>query len=430
MIFSSQFRRLQDKTQVFPLAKSDYTRTRLTHTMEVATVGMGLGKALGSLLAERRELPDHLSPADLGTVVSVACLAHDIGNPPFGHSGEKAIQEWAKRHASDRLKHLDEAELKDIKKFEGNAQSFRITARLWGRDREGGGQLTLASYGALFKYPQGSSHQKDEFNAAYKKFNYTQADAELAISVCDALSLNQVSNGQFARHPLVYLMEAADDICYRVVDIEDALDAGLITKARFCELMLPFQPNRSTVNIAKLEKKEVSEIRALAIGTLSSAVQKELANRLDDIREGYLETALVDTLRETQPSLYKAFEALSSVAQSDVYTNDRVLQIEFAGFKVIGGLLDEFMNALPPEYSTDERVELSASGAKLFKLFPPAYLEVRPELHGKFRGLAPEAAVAMLTPYERVLAITDYVSGMTDTFALELHQILTGVRVP
>lgn len=173
LVFSSQYRRLQDKTQVFPLATSDYTRTRLTHTMEVATVGQTLGKGLGKLLAGEGVLPEGLSPADVGTVVGVACLAHDLGNPPFGHSGESAIQEWAERNEGTfRDVHIEGAQLQDFLSFEGNAQSFRITARLWGRDQPGGGQLTLASYGALLKYPQGSGHERNRIEAARKKFNY------------------------------------------------------------------------------------------------------------------------------------------------------------------------------------------------------------------------------------------------------------------
>lgn len=171
LIFSSAFRRLQDKTQVFPLAKSDYTRTRLTHTLEVANVGRGLGKAFGQHLRTLNELPSDLSPEDLGTVVSVACLAHDIGNPPFGHSGEAAIQEWARRHNKKFQPYMTEAQILDIQTFEGNAQSFRIMARLWDRRREGGARLTLASYGALLKYPRGSAHAKDGSDCARKKFN-------------------------------------------------------------------------------------------------------------------------------------------------------------------------------------------------------------------------------------------------------------------
>jgi len=252
----------------------------------------------------------------------------------------------------------------------------------------------------------------------------------MAIEICRELGLSETAPGQFARHPLVYLMEAADDICYRVIDIEDALDAGLITRRKFCELMFAFQPEGKAASVAALSEKDVSEIRALAIGGLVNAVIAEIETHLQAIRDGSLPTALVDTLKVSKPELYKAFEELISVARTDVYTDDRVLQIEFAGFKVIGGLLDEFMNALPPDLGSGSEVRLTASGTKLFKLFPQAYLEVRPELHGSFKELKPVDAVRLLTPYERVLAITDYVSGMTDTFALELHQILTGVRLP
>lgn len=429
LTFSSAFRRLQDKTQVFPLAKSDYTRTRLTHTLEVANVGRGLGKAFGKYLRAQGELPDHLSPEDLGTVVSVSCLAHDIGNPPFGHSGEAAIQEWAARHADTLRPHMTEAEFQDIARFEGNAQSFRIMARLWDREREGGGRLTLASYGALLKYPQGSGHTVDQGNCARKKFNYAQADAALAEAVRAELELTQLEVGRFARHPLVYLMEAADDISYRVVDLEDAHDARLVTKARLCELLHPLLPaTLQARGMAELHRMDVSALRAQAIGELMRAVTGVITRHLDELREGTFPHALIDAVAQTEPQIYAAFKALGAEAKAKVYVDERVLQVEYAGFKVIGGLLDEFMGALPPGLS--ERDKLSRSGDKLFKLFPRKYLTVRPELHGTFGGLKPEEAVLSLTPYERVLAITDYVSGMTDSYALELHQILTGVRVP
>ncbi|EYB67496.1 hypothetical protein DEIPH_ctg040orf0068 [Deinococcus phoenicis] len=429
LTFSSAFRRLQDKTQVFPLAKSDYTRTRLTHTLEVANVGRGLGKAFGKHLRERGELPDHLSPEDLGTVVSVACLAHDIGNPPFGHSGEAAIQEWAVRHVGELKPHMTEAEFQDIARFEGNAQSFRIMARLWDRERAGGGRLTFTSYGALLKYPQGSGHTVDRSDCARKKFNYTQADAALAETVRAELGLTQYEPGRFARHPLVYLMEAADDISYRVVDLEDAHDARLVSKERLCQLLEPLLPaNLRARGVAELHRMDVSALRAQAIGELTRAVMVVVRGHLDELREGTYKQALIDGVADTEPQIYAAFEALGAEAKAKVYVDERVLQVEYAGFKVIGGLLDELMGALPP--GLGEGGKLSRSGEKLFKLFPKKYLSVRPELHGTFHDLKPEEAVLKLTPYERVLAITDYVSGMTDSYALELHQILTGVRVP
>ncbi|WP_221091037.1 dGTP triphosphohydrolase [Deinococcus aquaedulcis] len=429
--FSSAFRRLQDKTQVFPLAKSDFTRTRLTHTLEVANVGRGLGKAFGKHLRALGHLPVHLSPDDLGTVVSVACLAHDLGNPPFGHSGEAAIQEWAARHQGLLSAHLSSAEYTDVARFEGNAQSFRIMARLWDRERPGGGRLTLAAYGALLKYPQSSSHPRDRSDCARKKFNYVQADADLAEMVRAALGLTLHQPGHFARHPLVYLMEAADDICYRVVDLEDACDARLITKRRLCELLRPMLPPRFRgQSLDDMERLDVSALRAQVIGELIRAVMAVVHAHLDELREGAFPHALIDAVQHTEPDLYAAFEALGTEAKTRVYTDERVLQVEYAGFKVIGGLLDELLGALPPDLQAGEH--LSNSGEKLLKMLPRKYLKVRPD--PTFCRLvdtaAPADAARLLTPYERVLTITDYVSGMTDSYALDLYRVLTGVRVP
>ncbi|WP_189642730.1 dGTP triphosphohydrolase [Deinococcus piscis] len=431
LTFSSAFRRLQDKTQVFPLAKSDFTRTRLTHTLEVANVGRGLGKSFGLLLARRGQLPAHLSPDDIGTVVSVACLAHDIGNPPFGHSGEASIQEWAQRCAAELRPHLSDAEFGDLACFEGNAQSFRIMARLWGRQRPGGARLTLASYGALLKYPQGSAHARDKAHCARKKFNYVQADAALAEAVRAGLGLAPLGEGRFARHPLVYLMEAADDICYRVVDLEDAEEAGLISRRRFAELLRPMLPQYlKDMTEDELCGRPLSELRAQAIGELMRAVMLVAETHLDELREGTFAQALIDAVGEQSPDVLAAFEALGAEAKAQVYTDERVLQVEFAGFKVIGGLLGELMQALPPGLSDGQN--LSASGGKLLKLLPETYLLVRPdeELVALAKEGKKEELVRRLTPYERTLVMTDYVSAMTDSYALELHRILTGVKLP
>ncbi|WP_261664331.1 dGTP triphosphohydrolase [Deinococcus sp. Marseille-Q6407] len=429
LIFSSAFRRLQDKTQVFPLAKSDYTRTRLTHTLEVANVGRGLGKHFGLLLQKRGELPGHLHPEDVATIVSVACLAHDIGNPPFGHSGEAAIQEWAQRHESTLHAQMSAVEFGDLRRFEGNAQSFRILARLWARQREGGARLTLASYGALLKYPRGSGHERDKTDCAGKKFNYFQADATLAEAVRVGLGLSERRGaGCFARHPLVYLMEAADDICYRVVDLEDSEEAGVISRERFDELLRPFLPDYlRRMSTAELRERSTSELRAHAIGALMAAVMHVATAHLDELREGTFTLALIDAI---DPEMHASYEALGDEVRKTAYIDSRVLQVEFAGFKVIGGLLDELMQALPPSLESNER--LSSSGQKLLKLLPKKYLLVRPDadFHAFAKDADAEAIVRELTPYERTLVMTDYVSGMTDSYALDMHRILTGVKLP
>lgn len=423
VVFSSQFRRLQDKTQVFPLAKSDYTRTRLTHTMEVASVGQGLGKYLGKQLAEANLLPEHYDPGDLGIIVAVACLAHDLGNPPFGHSGEAAIQEWAKRRQKvlTAKGKLSKKQFVDIEQFEGNAQSFRIMARLWDRTRYGGAKLTLASYGALLKYPQHSSSKIDKADCARKKFNFFQADIGHAQAVQEGLGLQAFKGGMFRRHPLVYLMEAADDVCNSVIDIEDAGDEGTISREKMVELLQPLLSGKLAGPTKKeLLDKDVSELRANAISTLLAGVQKAITDNLEDLTEGKEKRDLMAIVRAENAALDQALNAISKCAQDDIYTDERILKIESAGFKIIGGLLDEFYGAMGLEG------QLTKSNKKLLRIFPKKYLAK----DATYKDETHEALLDLLSPYERVLAMTDFVSGMTDSYALELHQTLTGVRIP
>lgn len=423
VVFSSQFRRLQDKTQVFPLAKSDYTRTRLTHTMEVASVGQGLGKYLGKLLEAKKVLPEGFTPADVGTIVSVACLAHDLGNPPFGHSGEAAIQEWAENRKDKLLGEglLTDEQYRDIAQFEGNAQSFRILARTWDRSRKGGAQLTYASYGALLKYPQHSGLVvKDPPDCAQKKFNYFHSDTELAESVRRGLGLEQLETGRFRRHPLVYVMEAADDICYHVVDAEDAYDAKLLTKKQLCDIFAPLL-DKSCEN---LEKLDVSELRASAIRKFVQGVQKIISNHFDDLTAGLLMQDLLSMSMKEDKAIGEAVEQLKKLTAENVYGDHRILQIEAAGFKVLGGLLDELLEAMPLGV---KKVDLLPKGSakKVRQLFPEKYLVKDKDSVGSGDDM-----LVKLSAYERVLAMTDFVSGMTDSYALELHQTLTGVRIP
>ena len=423
VVFSSQFRRLQDKTQVFPLAKSDYTRTRLTHTMEVASVGQGLGKYLGKLLEIKEVLPEGFTPADVGTIVSVACLAHDLGNPPFGHSGETAIQEWAVKR-KDRLlgeTKLTKDEYEDIANFEGNAQSFRIMARTWDRSRKGGARLTYASYGALLKYPQHSGLVlEDPDDCARKKFNYFRSDADLAESVRDGLGLELLEPGRFRRHPLVYVMEAADDICYRVVDAEDAYDAKLLTRKQLCDLYAPLLDK----SCDELKKMDVSELRARAIGKFVQGVQKVMREHLDDLAEGRLPDDLLSMAMKEDDTIGEAVKQLKKLAKEHVYGDQRILQIEAAGFKIIGGLLDELLEAMPLDITKEKELP-GGSARKVRQLFPDKYLVKDKDSKG-----SGDEMLVKLSAYERVLAMTDFISGMTDSYALELHQTLTGVRVP
>jgi dGTPase len=405
VIFASAFRRLKDKTQVFPLSPSDYTRTRLTHSLEASCVGRSLGDAAARILA-REGVLDELQ--DVPTLVATACLAHDIGNPPFGHSGEDAIKLWALRRGGD-LK-LAPAELRDIQEFEGNAQGFRIMTRLQNRLRRGGIRPTLALLGAMTKYPRSSSPVRlpDEKRASEKKFGFFQDDVESADEMFQSLGMVRRAERMFARHPLAFLTEAADDICYVVMDLEDALKLKIVSfdDARHFLAKLCRRPGEAREPFR--ESSEISRLRAYAVNDLIEECARVFEANLGEIERGEFDRPLIKDTEFAKPyGELKAFE------KDHVYTDERALEIEYAGFHTIGGLLDMFCEAVLAESPTPAE-------EKLLKLLPSDTFD-RP---------GAKCRREELTPYQRVLAVTDHVSGMTDSYAVELYQKLSGIRLP
>lgn len=412
IIFSSAFRRLQDKTQVFPLSRSDYTRTRLTHSLEVASVGRSLGKMAAKNLMRCGKFDDvGVTPDEVGTLVSAACLAHDVGNPPFGHSGEKSIQEWARGKLSGV--DLTDEERLDFEYFEGNAQTFRAYAKLQGRERRGGLRLTYATLGTIMKYPVGSESatMPTPKPAAYKKFGFYQDDKVLAEEVFEHLNLVK-SDGTYKRHPLVYLMEAADDICYAVIDLEDAYRLKVVPFEEVFGLLRAIAEPKNLEGYSLSGKIIVA--RAKVINELAEACSEVFTDNFDSIVDGTFEGSLIERARHSEE-----YEALKSEARKKVYTDERVLQIEYAGFRAIGGLLDMLFPAL----MNDTR---SAKDEKLLTLFPKEYLN----LSGGPQEVDNRESLEKLTSYQRVLVATDYISGMTDGFAVDLFQKLSGVKLP
>ncbi len=423
IVFSSPFRRLQDKTQVFPLSSSDYTRTRLTHSIEVSCVGRSLGQLAGKHLQGLDLLPDDLTYADVGTIVAASCLGHDIGNPPFGHSGEDAIQQWAREaFLPDEPSALKSAipednRRQDFLSFEGNAQSFRIFAKLYGRERRGGLRLTLATIGAMMKYPRPAwmNLELPQSECWLKKPGYFQDDADLVNEAFERLGLLKISDGICVRHPLAYLMEAADDVCYAVVDIEDAFQQRILT---FEEIRSHLQPIAGALSTFRpqseySEGSQVAVLRAGAINALALQCNQVFEDRLEDIEEGRFTTSLI----EATP-LWEPYKALKQLAKEKVYRDTRVLQIEYAGYQAIGGLLDMFSHAMmsdPPTRKDD----------KLRMLFPQHY-----HLFPHNASAAETERLTMLSPYQRLLTVTDYVCGMTDTYAIDLYQKLSGIKLP
>jgi dGTPase len=406
IVYSSAFRRMQDKTQVFPLAESDYVRTRLTHSIEVSSVGRSLGTLCGEYILAKGEVPG-MVPQDFGSIVAAACLAHDIGNPPFGHSGEDAIQSWFELHGARYLDALSQQQQCDLLKFEGNAQGFRMVTRLQSSVNRGGFQLTYAVLAAYAKYPRGSSlAQPTKGFVSEKKFGFYAHDADNFMTIAAATGLIEKANGAFARHPLAFLMEAADDICYGIVDLEDGHRLSRVSFEQARTLLWPIafpggQKEGASYDAIDDNEGRIEYLRARSIGNLIRAVVDAFKSNYTAIMEGTFERDLV-----SQCVFAADLKKISALSVAEIYTSPTVLQIESAGFEILGGLLGKFVPAL-----------LTPEGE-------------RTRAHKKLLQIVPKQFAAGTTDYERLLGVTDYISGMTDSFALTLFRRLNGIELP
>jgi len=405
VVFSSAFRRMQDKTQVFPLAKNDYVRTRLTHSLEVASVGRSLGVLAGDhVLRAHPEMPaTGYTAGDFGAIVAAACLAHDIGNPPFGHAGESAIQAWfgASRLGRSVLARLAPAERTDFERFEGNAQTFRILARLGMPDNAGGMQLTCATLAAVAKYPR-PAHLAFAAPAGIsgKKHNFFHADRERFEAVAQAAGLIRRDANAYCwcRHPLAFLVEAADDISYCVIDVEDAFRAGEVSYAEIEPLYRGIVADPAAWTKAgaiSTDEKRVEYLRARSIDALVAEAVDAFAAREQAMLAGAFDEELIALIPHAA-----ALEAFRALARDRVYHSAVVLNLQSPGAAILGELLEAFVGA----------VEAAATGALL-----PRTRAVLDFLPGQFLSAEGRPAADL---YARVLGITDFVSGMTDSYAV------------
>jgi dGTPase len=396
VLFSRPFRRLQDKTQVFPMPANDHVHNRMTHSLEVASVGRSLGKRAGYAVIERFGLHGY-HPADLGDIVAAACLMHDLGNPPFGHAGEDAIGAWFRQARVDGLLGgLSAEEQEDLCTFEGNAQTFRIVARLENHPGEGGMQLTFATLAAVAKYPQPATERGVRKGVAHKKFNYFQDDAGLFAQVAAAVGLAELGSGVWQRHPLAWLVEAADDICFHILDAEDGWLLGLLGFEEMEALLRPLAGEQAPM---REERAAIGWLRAKAIGRLVGECVDTFVARQDAILGGGLPRPLAAEI----PSA-AALREVAKRTRARCYEAPEVLRVELAGYRVLGELLG---------------------------LFVPAVLADTPDpRQRKALALLPASVRAAGTPYTRLLGVTDYVSGMTDGFAVRTWRELTGVALP
>jgi dGTPase len=407
IIFSAAFRSLQDKTQVIPLSKTDFVHTRLTHSLEVSVVGRSLGRLVGKQIIQKYP---HLQEVhgyhanDFGAIVAAASLAHDIGNPPFGHSGEKAIGEYFSVGKGSKFKEqLSEKEWQDLIDFEGNANGFSVlTSPRPGI--EGSIRLTYAVLGAFMKYPKESLPKKPTKNIADKKFGFFQNDKEFFQEVAQELGMITNKSGNdigFERHPLAYLVEAADDICYTIIDFEDGINLGLVSEDYALEYLIKLVKN--TIDTAKyqsLTSKEdrISYLRALAIGNLIQDAVTIFMTNEEAIMKGSFPYALMDK------SKYKAqMDDIIKISVNNIYQSREVIEKELTGYQIINNLLDKFITA----YINN----LEGKATNYDKIL----LKILPEKH----------QLEKKSTYERLMHICHFVSMLTDGKAVLYNQIIS-----
>lgn len=424
IIFLSGFRRLQNKTQVFPLPGNVFVHNRLTHSLEVASVGRSLGSMVGHRLSDIHKNTftaeqDEFYRYELSGVVSSACLAHDVGNPAFGHSGEKAISHFFTSHEHMSLNgmglkdHFSVTEWQDLTNFEGNANALRLLTRQFKGKLQGGQRLMYVTLASILKYPCASS----EINKSVmhrKKYGYFQSDKAAFDEVVKEFGLLRDGDSVPVRHPFVYLVEAADDICYRIIDMEDAHRIGILSRAEIENAFLPLIGELSDATETLPKTKEVlskigdnneaiSYLRAKCIGALISRVTEVFFAHLVEILSGTFNSTLVDEVEKQCPTL----TAITDISVSRIYNHTSVIEVELAGYNVMSEILSVFVHAVLERNRT-------ALQKKCLHLIPTQY----------------NLAFDNVSPYEKTMGVLDFVSGMTDGYATEMYRKMKGIDIP
>ncbi|MBR6433161.1 MAG: deoxyguanosinetriphosphate triphosphohydrolase [Bacteroides sp.] len=405
LVFSAPFRRLQNKTQVFPLPGSIFVHNRLTHSLEVSCVGRSLGNDVSKAILARRPELQHTYLPEIGSIVSAACLAHDLGNPPFGHSGERAISTYfSEGKGMDLRAHLTPEQWEDLTHFEGNANAFRLLTHQFEGRRKGGFVLTYPTLASIVKYPFSSS-----LAGKKPKFGFFTTEEEGFRRIAEELGMKKLSDAplRYARHPLVYLVEAADDICYQMMDIEDAHKLKILTSQETQELLLAYFTDErkehmlKTLEIVSDVNEQTAYLRSSVIGLLISECTEAFLNNEAKILEGEFEGSLIRHISEQPAAAYKH---CADVSMRKIYRSRDVLDIELAGFRIISTLLELMIDAV--------RSPEKAYSQLLINRVSSQYNIKAPAL------------------YERIQAVLDYISGMTDVYALDLYRKINGNSLP
>ncbi len=409
IVFSSAFRRLQDKTQVIPLPKSGFVHNRLTHSLETSSVGRSLGRIAGKMILDKHP---HLKEVlgyqidDFGAIVAAACLAHDIGNPPFGHFGEKAIGNYFSNGKGLQYKEALTAEQwHDLTRFEGNANGFKILTQHH-NGIEGGVRLTYATLGTFTKYPK-DSIPVDQPLKLQKKFGFFQSEKEQFEAIARELGLEKIDSNSWIRHPLAYLLEAADDICYSIIDFEDGLNLGWIPEEAALEFMIPIVQHvliKEKYYKMNVLSDRFSYLRALTIGVLVQDLAQVFIDHEESILSGTFDHALVDKSRYKAP-----IDDIKRLTIECVYNHPKVLETEASGHEILTGILDTFVTAV----NLIHEGKASYYDRHIIKLLPDEYL--------------PDEQDSL---YSRIQKITSFVSEMTDKNAIALYKKLKGIELP
>ncbi len=409
LIFSAPFRRMQNKTQVFPLPGSVFVHNRLTHSLEVSSVGMSLGNDIAHRILQREPSLAHTLFPQIGTIVSTACLAHDLGNPPFGHSGEKAIQTFFTEGAGKWLQQqVRESFWQDVTHFEGNANAFRLLAHRFIGRREGGFVMTYSTLASIVKYPHSSS-----FAGKHGKFGFFNEEKDIFMTIAKELGIPCLSADgnslKYARHPLVFLVEAADDICYEIMDIEDAHKLKILTFEETKELLLGFFSEDIRQHIEQRiidegitdDNEKIIYMRASVIGKLENECVEAFLQHEEAIMNGCFEGCLIDFIPTTQKVAYKRCQQLS---KKKIYRSKPVLDVELSGYTIMATLMESFVEAavFPDRFYSQQLINRVSSQYDIHS----------PNLE------------------TRIMAVIDYISGMTDVYALDIYQKIKGISLP
>jgi len=411
LIFSHPFRRLQDKTQVFPIPEHDFVHNRLTHSLEVSSVGRSLGKSVGTKVIDNHPpLAEKFTPHDFGAVVAAASLAHDLGNPPFGHSGEESISSFFKSgDVHEKFRPLvSEKEWGDLTNFEGNAQGFRIL----NNPHDRGLSLTIATMAAFTKYPHSSIlKQKIDGRKSQKKYGYFQNEINAFDEVVRETGLIALNKESYCRHPLVFLVEAADDICYHIIDLEDACRLGLVSYDQVKSLLseiLGEQFDEDKLEKIYGENERISLLRALTINKLIHEATKVFMENEEGILSGQFDQDLISCVDSHQ-----ALSKIADLSVERIYRSRIVLEKEAGGFEVLENLLEAFCFSV--YYQFHQPTSFNGKYQSIFRLLPDN-LQHYIKKDVSF--------------YQRMLYITDYISGITDRNAVSLFKSIKGISLP